>query len=176
MGMPQSMLTLRKLPVWAVGIIEGIYFGVIMGFFDGSQDHDWKAAAASGLFAGVFFGVAMGFTIDRQRDKIRDIAQPVPNEKFEAAYRASLKGPIPKDPEIYAASVRLLRYRLQRIQRTRRWNAPIFGLFILLGVYLVITSGAVWWLAVAVFTLMVPLTYWRARQTRLRCEVLRIAA
>jgi hypothetical protein len=166
------VLSLRKLPVWAVGVIEGIYFGVIMGFFYGAQDHHWKTAAASGLLAGVFFGITMGFTIDRQRDKISDIAQPVPNEKFEAAYRASLKGPIPIDPEIYAASVRLVRYRLQRIQRTRRWNAPIFGFFILLGVYLVITSGAVWWLAVAVFTLMVPLTYWRARQTRLRGQVL----
>jgi hypothetical protein len=49
------MISLRRFPVWAVGIISGIYFGVVMGVIYGFQDPlavggRWRAGGRGDLW------------------------------------------------------------------------------------------------------------------------------
>jgi hypothetical protein len=98
-----------------------------------------------------------------------------PPGKFDAVYQASFKGPLPTDPEVREATARLIRYRVQRLDRTRWLNFPVFGLLSLLGIYLALTSTRLWWLAVAAFVLQIPIIYRRAHRLQRRAELFGIA-
>ena len=119
-------------------------------------------------------GTFSGFAVDKQRDKARDIAGTISEGKFDAAYQASAKGPIPTDPEVREATARLVRYRLERLDRQRWLNLPVFGLFSLLGVYLALTSAPLWWLSVALFVSMPLIIHLQTNRIRSRAALLGI--
>jgi hypothetical protein len=163
-------------PARVVGLIQGIYFGLVMGVVYGFQDRNWIVAAISGLFAGVLYGVFMTIATGRRRITIRSVIDPVSDRNVAAVYRASLKGPVPQDIETREATARLIQYRLKRISRTRGSTLLVFGLLTLLAIYLAVQSGPIWLLAVVLFASFVPLTYWQTNRIRQRARLFGISS
>jgi len=84
---------------------------------------------------------------------------PLSEDQLSQVYRSATKGPVPTDPDTREASRRLIEYRLAQTRRVRTSNYVVFGLFIVLGIYLVLTSGPVSWLSVALFAGILGLTH-----------------
>jgi hypothetical protein len=154
---------MRTAPWWAIAIIYGVYFGVVMGVFFSFQNHlGWKLTVISGVVAGVLFGTYMVVTTTKRRDRMRAVVGQVSEDQLSDAYRSASKGPVPTDLEIREASNRLIKYRLAQTSRMKKSSYLVFGLFIVLGIYLVITSGPIWWLSVALFAGILGLTRWQS--------------
>jgi hypothetical protein len=168
---------LLRAPWWIRALVYGIYFGTVTGFLNATISHqDFATAAAQGALGGLIFGVVMGVRGSRSGNAFARIAGPVLREKLPAVLRATVKGPIPDDPDIRNASGRIIAYRLSRLGRAVAVTYVVFGLFAALAVYLVITSGPVWWLAFALFISFIPLTAYQASRTRRRAALFGVAA
>jgi Flp pilus assembly protein TadB len=99
---------LSKAPRWITAPIIGLPFGIMMGIYtkiDGPTS--WLGAVLGGLVGGVFFGAVMAFSLDKRRRSMRAAVGDLPTGEAKAARRAADRGPIPTDPEIRAAAVRI---------------------------------------------------------------------
>jgi hypothetical protein len=158
---------MRGAPWWVVAIISGVYFGGVMGTFYYLTEHrGWRTASIAGAVAGILFGLWMGVTTTARRNRLRSIAGPIDEERIWEAYRSADKGPVPTDPEIRRAASRIIQYRLHRLSQMKTSGYLVSGLFIVLGLYLVITSGPGWWISVAVFVSFLILTRWQSIRIR----------
>jgi Flp pilus assembly protein TadB len=112
---------LSKAPRWIMAVIIGLPFGIMMGIYtkiDGPMSS--AGAVLEGLVAGVFFGVAMAFSIDKRRRAMRAAVGDLPTGEAKAARRAADRGPIPTDPEIRAAAVRIATQQLDLLRPVLR--------------------------------------------------------
>ncbi|MEV6411369.1 hypothetical protein [Kribbella sp. NPDC051718] len=122
---------LSKPPAWAVGLVSGVPFGIGMGFFIKSDGDSLRASMISGTVLGVAFGVAMAFTLRRQLHLlVRTVGSEISPADRRAAGRALRRGPVPADPRIRAAAIRLARNQLELLQRWRLRSLVIFGLLL----------------------------------------------
>ena len=59
---------------------------------------------------------------------------------------------------------------------TQTLSYVVFGLFALLGVWLAITSGPIWWVAVVMFAAAPGLQYWQSEKIRRRATLYGVTA
>jgi membrane associated rhomboid family serine protease len=118
LGMRTYLLT---APRWVVGLFGGLVFGIgiaaIARFT--SPPASWLAATVTGVITGALFGAVLAFTLDKQRRDLRAAAGDLPPGQLSEAYRAAAWGPIPGDPTVRAAAVRVAQRRLEAIRRAR---------------------------------------------------------
>jgi Flp pilus assembly protein TadB len=77
-------------------------------------------AVLGGLVGGIFFGAVMAFSIDKRRRAMGAAVGDLPTGGAKAARRAADRGPIPTDPEIRAAAVRIATQQLDLLRPVLR--------------------------------------------------------
>jgi hypothetical protein len=138
-------------PKWVVAVIAGTYFGTGMGIFIKSDGSSWTETIIGALTLGVAFGIPAAFWFDKERRRQSCAAQgDLPTDKLKSAHRAAERGPIPEDPEVRAAALRIATHHLQQLPHAPRLVAigsPV--LFLIITVIGSVTDSP-WYLIIAV--------------------------
>lgn len=107
---------LNAMPVWALlllawlGFTAGLFLlwtiETAIGVVDGGLRLRWllliTAGAAIPMAAALVWGLKLRWRIEN-----RAVGEGAPGEIRKAAVRATVKGPVPSDPEVRAAAIRL---------------------------------------------------------------------
>lgn len=126
---------LNTAPRWVLWLVYGLPFGAAMAIGIVGDDSSGAAEIVGfGLVAGVGFGVCLTFATDKQRREIREVIGEVPASELGTVYRAARRGPVPADPEIRAAALRLARHELAQAR---------IGSMIGIPIVLLVVAGAV---------------------------------
>lgn len=155
--------------------MSGIPFGVVMavvGILDGEPVVVSVVAAAAG---GVFFGAFMGAFQARMNRRTKAAIDDVPADRLPALYRSAMRGALPEDPDVRAAAVRLVAHDLERSRRTLKWGMVVLGAFLLLTVWLAVTSSPRWWGGVVFWGCFMAFSVWVPFRLRRRLALLRDA-
>jgi len=133
---------LLTAPRWAVGLSSGLVFGFGIAAVTRfpSPPTTWLATLVAGVATGVLFGVVLAFTLDMQRRDLRAAAGDLPAGQLPDAYRAAVWGPIPGDPAVRAAAVRVAERRIEAIRRSRILYAT-FAILMTAGAVLNLLAG-----------------------------------
>ncbi len=165
---------LLSAPRWLLGVIQGLFFGAGMTIFSlVTSDRDWTGAAISGLFGGVVFGCLMAPVAYRQNKAVREASGLVSPGHQRAALRASVRGPIPADPDIREAAHRIAAQQRREVLSKRPFTIVTFVAIGALNVFLAVTQSPSWWVSVILFGSLLGWQLWlpghlARRQARLR--------
>jgi MFS family permease len=139
---------LLRAPWWVHSLMSGVPFGVVMALLERLRDDEpWGAAVSGGVPGGVLFGAVMGPFLQRQAARTLAATGPMAPWIRRAATRAAWRGPVPADPEVRAAALRVVDHQLAEWQRRRTFLVGTYAFFTGLCVVLALTSSAWWWLA-----------------------------
>lgn len=170
---PWVQTWLLNAPRWALSLLMGGSFGVAMGVFSYVQRSSVVGAVIGGALGGLFFGLFMGPFLHRQFRTVRDIVGDSSPEVRRVAARGTLRGPIPQDPDVRAATARLVDHQLAEMRRRRTLSFVVFGMALALETWLALTRSPWWWLAAAFFAVMLVLLLSAPRRLQRRAELLR---
>jgi hypothetical protein len=162
-----------KLPAWTTFLITAVPFGVAMGALIKNDGGSISFAAVSGGILGLAFGIAMTFTLRWQLYALGDVLgkDTSPTER-RAAARALRRGPVPADPEVRAATIRLAEHQLEVLRRRRPVSLFIWPLLLISSVFGML-DGSLWRIPlVAVYLLLLGYHLYRPRKLRSRLEEL----
>jgi uncharacterized protein YjeT (DUF2065 family) len=145
----------QNAPWWVMSLISGGVFGACMTVFGYLQHPgNWTRAIVMGLIEGVFFGALMGPLQARQRRKMIAAIGNIPARDLRVAGRAAMRGPVPADPKIRRAAEWLATNQLNETSRYRWIGLIMFVFFTVASVAFALTWSSWWWLgAVAMFSL-----------------------
>jgi hypothetical protein len=102
---------LNTAPRWVLCLIYGLPFGAIMAIgILADNSSGALEIIAFGLVAGLVFGAGMTFVTGKQRGEVRTVIGEIPADRVRGVYRAAWTGPVPSEPELHAAALRLARY------------------------------------------------------------------
>src|SRR3954454_2835079 len=138
----QMRTHLAKPPRWVLAVITGFPFGITMGIFtkiDGPTS--WTESVVGGLVIGVVFGVAMAFSLDKRLCTMDAAVGDLPTGKRKAAHRAADRGPLPADPEIRAAALRIAMNKLDLLRPKKLFIVAAMVLLLTSTVGLVVTES-----------------------------------
>lgn len=161
---------LSDAPKWVVAVIAGTFFGTFMGIFIKSDGSRWTETIISALVLGVAFGIPAGFWFDKQRRQMRAAEGDLPTDQLKSAHRAAERGPIPEDPEVRAAALRIATHHLQQLQQTPRLVAIGMPIVLLIVSAIGSMTDSPWYLILAVvpvFILVSQLTLPKRIQRRI---------
>jgi hypothetical protein len=145
---------LTAQPRWVLSLVMGLSFAVLMTLQGPLRGNSWGEAALTGVISGALFGPLMGPYLHRLYRRQTDAVGALDPGTQRAAARAIRRGPVPMDPQVRAAAVRVIDYQLAEMRR-RRWLSVVgFVLFMVLSTTLAITQSPWWWLAVAFWVAM----------------------
>lgn len=133
----------------------------------------WPAVLIGGAISGLIFGALMGTFAHRMYHRQREAVGAVPADVERAASRASWRGPVPEDPEVRAVALRLIHHQLAEARRRRTFHLVVSTMFVALYVVVAVTRSPWWWLAVAVFAVLLAMTLLVPRRLHRRAEMLR---
>ncbi len=149
---------LTAQPVWVLSVVTGLPFAAIMSVLNGLQGDGWATAVITGVLGGVVFGALMG-PFFRRMVRRQDEALGVVDPGVErAAVRALRRGPVPVDPQVRAAAVRLIDHQLAETARRRWLSVVALVAFVALSATLALTQSSWWWLAVGFWLALAALT------------------
>jgi len=160
-------------PKWVVAVIAGTFFGTGMGISIKSDDSSWTETIISALVLGVAFGIPAAFWFDKQRRQTRAAQGDLPTDKLKSAHHAAERGPIPEDPEVRAAALRIATHHLQQLQQAARLVAIGWPVAFLIVIVIGSVTDSPWYLIFAVapiFMLVAQLSL--PRRARRRIELL----
>ena len=170
MGVLDVRGTIMRLPWWMLGILTGSFYGLGMGLFQASR-MTLSANIIISVLEGVFFGSIMGPWSARLNRRYLAVQGPLPRSDERAARKAVLRGPVPTNSAIRAASARAAEFQLTQIRRYW-WGAPLFAVLGLVAVLLVISESLWWLLAVLEFTGFLIYQIWLPRHLERRRALL----
>lgn len=124
----------RRAPLWQLFLFCGIFFGGLTWLW---PPHESVGAAAIG---GVLFGLFMTGWIALQRRRDR-ASSKVDTGSIADLDRAIKQGTLPADPALRAAMARLVQRRRQQMGWVRIFSPVVFGLALLLSIFLVVIQG-----------------------------------
>jgi Flp pilus assembly protein TadB len=138
-----------------MSLISGGFFGAWMTVFGYLQHPgSWTRAIVMGLIQGVFFGAIMGPIQARQRRKRVAAIGNMPARDLRVAGRAVMRGPVPADPRIRQAAEWLATKQLNETSRYRWIGLIMFVVLTMGSVVIALTSSPWWWLeAAAMFSM-----------------------
>ncbi|MEV8378868.1 hypothetical protein AB0P21_39390 [Kribbella sp. NPDC056861] len=110
---------LVTMPTWALFLITTLAFllpMIIAGFFG---DLLTRAGLIFFVAFSLVFGAIMTLTLKRRFRRERRAVGDVPPAVENAAHKAVMRGPVPTDPEIRAATLKLAEHQLQMMIKWR---------------------------------------------------------
>lgn len=127
------------------GLAAGLVFGIAFGAFIKYDDGSWDEAVGFGLAAGAFFGVAMGRWADRWFRTMQTAEGDLAADEAKAAHQAAAGGPVPQDPRIRAAALRIaLSNQALEIRGIRRVFLLVVAGLITIGCVASAITGSPW--------------------------------
>jgi hypothetical protein len=164
---------LSAAPKWVVALIMGTGFGTWMGIFIKNDGLSWTETVVSGLILGVAFGIPMAFWFDKERREMRVVEGDIPTEKLTAAHRAAWNGPIPEDPEVRAAALRITTHQLRQDGQIPRPVSIGGALLMLTASVIQSVADSPWYLLFAVAPVFILVSHlYSPRRIRRRIELL----
>jgi hypothetical protein len=133
----------------------------------GVNGTNWSTALVGGGLGGLVFGAIVAPVQRRQVRRLRETTGDMPDAAIRSAVRASLRGPVPPDPEIRAAAGRVGTRQAELMTRHRVWAVPFFALMAGLAGWLALMgelwlwAGAAFFVGLGVFLLVAPGRYRR---------------
>jgi len=125
--------------------------------------------------SGIPFGLAMAWWGRRWRRERGRMETDLPADKVQVARLAASRGPVPADPEIRAAAVRIAAHELAEVTRHRRFRILIGGVMLIATVGAA-QAGSLWALLYAACAAAVLYFQWhQPRQLRRRIDLLSAA-
>jgi hypothetical protein len=137
-------------PKWVVAVIAGTFFGTGVGIFIKSDGSSWTETIIGALVLGVAFGIPAAFWFDKERRESCAAEGDLPTDKLKSAHRAAERGPIPEDPEVRAAALRIATHHLQQIQYAPRLVAIGWPVLLLIITVIGSVTDSPWHLIFAV--------------------------
>jgi hypothetical protein len=133
-------------------LIAGGVFALLQFLFhylidDRSVGRSLLSAALSGLFFGPVFGALTYRTAQRQRAAMGTL----PDRESRLARRAATRGPVPADPQVRDAALRVANFRLDQAKRQLVWGSLFWAVIIAIGMWLVMTDSPWWAVPVMLF-------------------------
>jgi hypothetical protein len=164
-------------PRWLWAVWSGLICGTGVGFFFKTDGSGWTASGIIAGLAAIAFALAAWLFEPGWRRKREELEGGLPAEKLKLARRASMRGPVPTDPEIRAAA---LRFAFDGLARSRWQFGPRFttALGVLMGIASVgaAVSGSLRAVPYAVSATVILYSGWYLpRQLRRRIELLSAA-
>jgi hypothetical protein len=118
---PSMRDRLMSLPIWALFLVTGLPWLPVLLVIGLVEDADFARAFVPAAVFSVVMGLLVTLALKyRWRAEGRAVGD-VGDEVRRAAIGASVKGPVPTDPEVRAVALRLAEHRLEQIRRTRVW-------------------------------------------------------
>ena len=123
-------------------LIAGVPFGIAMGLSAKLGGAGW---AGAGFIAtsGIPFGLIMGPWASRWRRERAQAEAGLATDKLRAARRAASRGPVPADPEVREAAIRIASHQLANILRHRIFRMLLGGVMLLATVGAA-AAGSLW--------------------------------
>ena len=118
---------------WVSAVLIGGVFGAAFGAFIKLDGESWTEAVIAAVVTGIPFGVAMGRWGNKWLRDLEAAEGDLPADKAELANRAAWKGPIPEDPEVRAAAIRIARQYLRPYSGRFRRLSIILMVLLLIG-------------------------------------------
>ena len=160
-------------PRWVLGTVVCLPVAVVLTLMTRArEDASWTAAIIEGLAVGVVVGVVMGPFLHRQNRRTHEAIGEVPDAVRRTAGRAALWGPVPEDPAVRQAALRIAKHSLAQASR-RPVVARLGGaLFVVASAYLAVTQSLWWGLAAAFWVALLVVSVLLRPQLRRRIELL----
>lgn len=90
----------------------GLIGAVGIGLFVRTDGASWVETGGFAAVGGAMLGFAMWRFEPRIRRELEEVGGDLPAEKLELAHRAARRGPVPSDPEVRAAALRIASHQL----------------------------------------------------------------
>jgi hypothetical protein len=154
-------------------LYAGSVFGVLTFVTDLARGYGAIAATAAGVFGGIFFGLVMGLVNRRLAERVRRQVGDVRRSDERVISKAARRGPVPEDPELRTAALRLAQLRAEQAHRWDRLSSLFFFAMTALSVYLAVSDGAGWLMATAGFAAVAVAAMREPRRLDRRVDELR---
>ena len=112
----------RRRPWWVEPLLTGSSSGVAAAFLlrlDDDPQLSWLEAGLGGLVVALVVGAWFASTARRQQRGVAEVTDGMTPDQADAARRAVQDGPVPAEPEVRAAALRLADRALVRALRFR---------------------------------------------------------
>ncbi|GAB2596017.1 hypothetical protein [Kribbella endophytica] len=165
-------------PNWLTGVLSGLLFGVAFGAFVKHDGAGWGATVGTGLAAGAFFGFAMGRWGGRWARTMREAESELSAEELKAAHQAADRGPVPDDPRIRAAALKIATaQQTLEVSGVRRIFLQVVSVVVTAGIIVSAITESPWNLLFLVGPVAIGYGAWVApRRSRARIRLLSSAA
>ncbi|MGY2080853.1 hypothetical protein [Modestobacter sp. SYSU DS0657] len=170
-------VSVPRPPWWAQSLLVGLLstlvgFGAALLVSHDDLGRDLPQSLLSGLVLGVAAGLGTAWNAHREDARFREVTAGLGDDESRAAHRAARRGPVPADPRVRDAAVRLLDGRLSV---ATGHPVPTLACVLLVGGYAAVqalTRTPWWWLGVLV-ALGAGVSWYRepARLRRRRAEL-----
>jgi hypothetical protein len=126
-----------------------------MGAFSKSDGDSLQSAVISGTAVGLAFGVVMAFTLRQHLHLlVRAVGPDTSQADRRAAGRALRRGPVPADPLVRAAAIRLARQQLDLLRLGAKRSVIVLSLLLVFSIIgLFDESASPWHISLAVILL-----------------------
>ncbi|TKV55959.1 hypothetical protein FDO65_21685 [Nakamurella flava] len=158
----------RRPAIWG-----GVIFGLVIGgiFLASSGGQVWAAVGVA-ILAGGLFGLAVDYNLHRQRRAAVAALGPAGETLNRSDVHDALSGPVAKDPSARQQQLKIVDLQIAEAGRAGRRTIIVFGLLLFAEVVLAITSTPWFWVAAALFAvLLVATPIQQARLRRRRAEL-----
>jgi hypothetical protein len=130
-------------------------------------------AVVGGVVGGPVFILLMIVVLRRVDYLTKKALGDTPAPVRRAALQALRRRPVPADPEVRAAAIRLAEHELVQMRRWRTALLIICGFEVAVNGFLLISSGSLWrLLQVAIYLFLFVYQFYRPRYLRARIELL----
>ncbi|GAA1559203.1 hypothetical protein [Kribbella lupini] len=127
---------LHTAPWWILCLLYGLPFGAFMA---GGILWDNSSGALEiivfGLVVGLLYGAGATVVTAKPRRDVLALVGEVPRDQLGAVFRAARRGPVPADPELRAAALRLAVHDADRLRRGLFFGIPWAVLLIAVAVF-----------------------------------------
>lgn len=164
-------------PRWLVAVWTGLIGGVGVGFFIKTDGTGWTPSAIIAGVAAILFALVTGKLEPSWRREREELEAGLPADKVQLARRASMRGPVPADPEVRAAALRIAFDGLARSSKQPGPRlATAFGVVMAIVAVGAALSGSLWALLYAFSASAMLYSGWYLpRRLRRRIELLSAA-
>jgi hypothetical protein len=161
-------------PWWVFGAMTGLPLALTAGVLVGLRYGDLLFAVLCGLLAGLVTGLVTGIVAAKTNERIRAAVGPIPPEHVAAVMRAAHRGPVPQDPAVREAALRMAVHQLTETSRFYRSAVLGFGFFAVFDAFAAVVTGA-WhlWLGALLFAFFAVAPPVQRRRLERRVAVLR---
>jgi hypothetical protein len=158
-------------PRWLPAVLGGVVGGALLGMFFKLNSASSVEAGGIALIGGTLIGAGIARWYEPSWSS--EVAGLAAGER-RAALRATYRGPVPVDPEIRTAAIRIASHQLPKLEQYRRFALPLYGLILICAVAGFVAGGS--WLALlsgAIAVVNLYVAWYQPRHLRRRIELSR---